>query len=170
MNLITRRQILVAIAQIAATTSLVSCGAGTEDAPLSATTSLNGVSDLEVLASVAFDLFPYQSLSPELYVKVANSILALNDPRVTEGLKQLHDLSDQQSWLKISDDQRINILTTLQQSEFFGLMRANTIAVIYSEPAFFELVGYGGSAIEFGGYINRGFDDIDWLPEQESAQ
>jgi hypothetical protein len=27
----------------------------------------------------------------------------------------------------------------------------------------FDLVGYGGSAIEQGGYINRGFDDIDWL-------
>jgi hypothetical protein len=29
------------------------------------------------------------------------------------------------------------------------------------------MVGYGGSAIEQGGYINRGFDEIDWLPPQQ---
>jgi len=28
-------------------------------------------------------------------------------------------------------------------------------------------IDYPGSSKEYGGYINRGFNDIDWLPEVE---
>jgi hypothetical protein len=170
MNLMTRRQTLAAIAQIAAASSLAACGMGSDDEPMSAVVSAPTSTDLEILASVAYDLFPHQSLSPELYIKVANSILALNDPVVDEGLNQLRGVADGIAWLEVADSNRIEILATIEGSDFFSLMRANTIAVLYSEPAFFELVGYGGSAVELGGYINRGFDDISWLPEQEAAQ
>lgn len=169
MNLMTRRKMLIAIANIAAVSTLVACGAGSEDSEISSTAMVQP-DDIEILASLAYDLFPYEALPPELYIKVANSILELNDPLVEEGLNQIYTLGNNQSWLEIPDEQRMNILTEIQQSDFFGLIRANTIAVIYSEPEFFDLVGYGGSAIEFGGYINRGFDDIDWLPEQELGQ
>lgn len=170
MNVMTRRKILAAIARIAAATTLTSCGMSSDEEPAAVGAVDVQASDLEMLASVAYELFPYQSLSPEHYVKVANAILALNDSIVTDGLMQLRALSNEQSWLALPDAERISILAEMQESNFFGLMRANTITIIYSEPAFFELVGYGGSAIEYGGYLNRGFDDIDWLPEQEAGQ
>jgi hypothetical protein len=36
---------------------------------------------------------------------------------------------------------------------------------LYALPAVWQAIGYPGSSLEFGGYRNRGYDDIDWLPE-----
>ena len=69
------------------------------------------------------------------------------------------------SWLEADETLRLDLLGLLERSAFFTTMRATTIEVLYRDPAVFELVGYGGSAIEKGGYINRGFADISWLPE-----
>ena len=34
---------------------------------------------------------------------------------------------------------------------------------LYDNKTLFPLFGYEGSSWEKGGYVNRGFDDIDWL-------
>ena len=41
----------------------------------------------------------------------------------------------------------------------------HTIDVLYRNEEVLTFLGYQGSSIEYGGYLNRGFDDIDWLPE-----
>lgn len=162
MRLLTRRQVLTAIAQLATTASLAGCGINSSDTALS-----EAAGDREVLASIAYELFPHQSLSPELYLNVADNVLALNDAVVDDGLIQVRSqLSAERNWLALSETEKINILTAMQNSAFFTLMRTNTVAVLYQQPEVFEMVGYGGSAVEFGGYVNRGFDDISWLPEQ----
>jgi len=28
-----------------------------------------------------------------------------------------------------------------------------------------QVLGYQGPSFELGGYLNRGFNDLDWLPE-----
>jgi hypothetical protein len=151
----TRRQALIAITQLIASTTLMSCS--------SDASKTVEVSDLETLASVSYDLFPHQSLPYELYIEVAQRLLALDDSLVTDGLASLHSASDNQSWIDVPEAERIEILTAMEQSGFFALLRSTTIDVIYKTPEMFDLVGYGGSAIEQGGYINRGFDDITWI-------
>jgi hypothetical protein len=37
---------------------------------------------------------------------------------------------------------------------------------LYDNAGLWKHIDYPGSSKEHGGYINRGFDDIDWLPEQ----
>ena len=36
---------------------------------------------------------------------------------------------------------------------------------LYSDPEVWELLGYEGPSFDKGGYIDRGFDDLDWLPD-----
>jgi hypothetical protein len=60
-------------------------------------------------------------------------------------------------------------LASLEGTPFFAALRAGTVEVLYRSPEVFALVGYGGSAIEYGGYLNRGFDEIDWLPQAQTA-
>jgi hypothetical protein len=36
----------------------------------------------------------------------------------------------------------------------------------YNLPAVWKKLGYQGSSWQFGGYLNRGFGDIAWLPKQ----
>ena len=37
---------------------------------------------------------------------------------------------------------------------------------LFNHPRLWELLDYPGSSVEYGGYVDRGFDDIDWLPDQ----
>ena len=39
----------------------------------------------------------------------------------------------------------------------------NPVASLYNNPEVWPKFGYEGSSAEHGGYINRGFSDIDWL-------
>ena len=48
---------------------------------------------------------------------------------------------------------------------FFQTIRFKTIAVFYNNPLVWEAFGYEGEAFEYGGYIERGFNDLGWLPD-----
>jgi hypothetical protein len=54
--------------------------------------------------------------------------------------------------------------------EFFRLVRTTAIEHLYRNKEVWKLLGYEGSSVEFGGYADRGFDDIDWLPGESKAQ
>ncbi len=168
---LTRRDMLLSISALAAAT-LTGCQESPELPVTSpevtgAAVTLIGGSDLDILASVAYDLFPFTALAPELYIKSATALLALNDPAVADGLAQLRAASGNTAWMDVPESQRIAVLISLESSPFFTVARATTIAVLFRDKAVFDLVGYGGSAIEQGGYINRGFDQITWLPEAQ---
>ncbi len=60
---------------------------------------------------------------------------------------------------------KLQVMEELQTEPFFGAILNQTIDVLYRNPDVWKLVGYEGSSIEYGGYLNRGFNDIDWLPE-----
>jgi hypothetical protein len=40
------------------------------------------------------------------------------------------------------------------------------MAGLYGNPRVAAFFGWEGSSVEHGGYINRGFDDIGWLPNK----
>ena len=46
---------------------------------------------------------------------------------------------------------------------FFAKMCGDMIAGLYNNPDVWEILGYEGASAHLGGYINRGFNDIDWL-------
>lgn len=164
--LLQRRQMLLAISHLALTASLAACGDATE-APVAGTAA--GDTDLELLASVAYDLFPFPALDAGLYIRVGERLLQGGNPAVADGLLQLRTAAAGIPWKQLEEPRRIAVLTELQSTPFFASLRAATLEVLYRSPEVFSMVGYGGSAIEQGGYINRGFDEIDWLPATTSS-
>ena len=46
-------------------------------------------------------------------------------------------------------------------------MRSTAVVEIYSDPQTWKLLGYEGPSFAQGGYIDRGFNDLDWLPDPE---
>jgi hypothetical protein len=155
----TRRKVLIAISQLATAATLASC---TRSAGYAA--AAEGESDLELLASVAYDILPYAELPPKLYVAAAQQILGSKDDTVLVGLAKLRAASHDTAWKDIPEVERVAILSSQQGSPFFGVVRASTVRVLLRDPAMFAIVGYGGSSMQYGGYIGRGFDDINWLP------
>jgi hypothetical protein len=159
-----RRQILLAISQLLTASALVACGDNTEHAQVAATTAQTIEGDTELLAGIAYELFPFPTLNAQLYVQVAERLQQANNPALSTGLQQVRSALGAQSWKDLDESKRAEIMTPLQGSAFFAAARAATVEVLYRSPELFSLIGYGGSAIEHGGYINRGFDKIDWLP------
>jgi hypothetical protein len=81
-------------------------------------------------------------------------------------LVQLRAAAGETPWLELEESSRLAALTALQATPFFAAARATALEVLFRAPETFALLGYGGSAIEQGGYIERGFADISWLPAQ----
>ncbi len=121
-----------------------------------------------VAVQVARLLFPHQSLEDEVYLQIARDIDTdiSRRPEVKAGIESLPKLLDQQcggQWLEMPLPVQIEALRKLEETETFFYLRNRTIESLYRNPAVWKLVGYEGSSIEHGGYLNRGFDDIDWL-------
>jgi len=58
---------------------------------------------------------------------------------------------------------RLALLKETQGSAFFQKVRGNLITGIYNNKEVWPILGYEGESASKGGYINRGFNDLDWL-------
>ncbi len=68
------------------------------------------------------------------------------------------------SWFEIGADDQIMAMKVVENEPFFAAIQSAVMARFYNHPKVWEHIGYPGSSVEYGGYVDRGFDDIDWLP------
>ena len=67
---------------------------------------------------------------------------------------------------ELSPGNRLEAVKAVEGSELFEAVRGTTVWTLYSNPQVWPLFGYQGSSVEYGGYLERGFDDIAWLPRE----
>jgi hypothetical protein len=121
-----------------------------------------------LLADVSRLLFPHDRLADTIYLDVVRDIdLDMHTQKNIKALisqitKTLNDKADG-DWLSATMSKKLDLLKTLQGSEEFSYLQNRTIESLYRNPEVWKLLGYQGSSIEYGGYLHRGFDDIDWL-------
>jgi hypothetical protein len=60
---------------------------------------------------------------------------------------------------------RVVLLQGIEQTDFFKTVRGDLVVSLYNQKELWPKFGYEGSSAEHGGYIQRGFADIDWLPK-----
>ena len=53
----------------------------------------------------------------------------------------------------------------MESSAFFQTVRGTTVVSLYNNPLVWRHFGYEGPSYGFGGYIHRGFDDLNWLKD-----
>jgi hypothetical protein len=59
---------------------------------------------------------------------------------------------------------RVDILRGMEDSAFFQQVRGGLVTGLYNQKAVWPIFGYEGeSPSSQGGYIDRGFNDINWL-------
>ncbi len=63
-----------------------------------------------------------------------------------------------------AEGDRVAVLKSIEGTPFFTRMRSEMITALYNQPDLWAKFGYEGSSAEHGGYLHRGFNDIDWLP------
>jgi hypothetical protein len=126
--------------------------------------------EARTLTVLARAMFPHRALDDSYYFAVVEQLdrgaAASGETRemLRSGIAQLDAAADD-AWIDLPVDDKLRVMEDLQAAPFFGAILNQTIDVLYRNPDVWKLVGYEGSSIEYGGYLNRGFNDIDWLPE-----
>jgi hypothetical protein len=68
-----------------------------------------------------------------------------------------------------SESVRVEALRRIESTPFFQNLRVQTLLVLYSTPLAYTYFGYEGEAFSKGGYLQRGFNDLRWLPDVPAA-
>ena len=53
-------------------------------------------------------------------------------------------------------------------TDFFEKIRGTSVVSLYNNEMAWAHFGYEGSSYEMGGYFDRGFQDLDWLPDPDA--
>lgn len=114
--------------------------------------------------------FPHRSVPDGPYERTADTILteAQNETwfrvALTQGLLSLNQLADG-DFRTLDDESALKVLRRVEGTEFFGFVRRTAVLNLYDDAEVWEALGYEGPSFDQGGYINRGFNDLDWLPD-----
>jgi len=109
--------------------------------------------------------YPHPSFPDEPYQRTSAAVQqADSDGVLAEGLDALGDVD-------ALDDQALTAkLEAVQDEPFFRLVHSTTVVALYDDHEVWTLMGYEGSAFEKGGYLHRGFNDLDWLPDPRTDE
>ncbi|WP_018157603.1 hypothetical protein [Demetria terragena] len=120
-----------------------------------------------VLVRVLRAAYPHEQFPDGPYERTADTILAgVEDDlwhrvALESGLKSLQDSGFQD----LSDQATEAVLQEIATAEFFAHIRGVAVVTLYNDHEVWELLGYEGASFDQGGYVNRGFNDLDWLPD-----
>ena len=66
---------------------------------------------------------------------------------------------------ELDEAEQVRALQRLEDGAFFKAVAGEVVSGLYSQPDVWPYFGYEGPSNDKGGYLHRGFDDIDWLEE-----
>ena len=130
---------------------------------------------LKTLLKVARDIYPHDVLGDSYYIAAIKpwDDKAAKDPAVkaliSDGITRLDQNARDRHKVPYAEvpweADRVVLLKEIEPSDFFQKVRGDLIVSLYNQKEVWSRFGYEGSSAEYGGYINRGFADIDWLPK-----
>jgi hypothetical protein len=130
---------------------------------------------LKTLVKVARDIYPHDFLGDSYYIAAIKPWdgKAAKDPAVksliNDGVARLdQDANNRHKVPYVGvawEADRVALLQLIEQTAFFQKIRGDLVVSLYNQKELWPKFGYEGSSAEHGGYIKRGFADIDWLPK-----
>jgi hypothetical protein len=125
------------------------------------------------LILLARDIYPHDRLADKFYAVAVKGYdaKAAKEPamlaEVETGVAALDAAAKAEYGVAYVDvgweGQRVALLRPIQQGAFFQGVRSDLVASLYNQKELWPLFGYEGESASKGGYINRGFNDIQWL-------
>jgi hypothetical protein len=132
------------------------------------------------LVSMTRAMYPHDRLPDVHYERV---VAALDEKAVADARMRIL-LTEGVGWLatttgrypsefgSLPEDEKVAALTRLEDTPFFKAVAAEVVVNLYSQHDAWPYFGYEGPSNDKGGYLHRGFDDIDWLndaPDRRGA-
>lgn len=115
-------------------------------------------------------MFPHDSFPEGPYERTAQQVLedaAVNPRSLAQLCQGLHDLDRlrEMPFVQLDKSIALTVLRGVQDAPFFVHVLGIASVKLYDDHEVWDLLGYEGSSFDKGGYIERGFNDLDWLPE-----
>jgi hypothetical protein len=123
---------------------------------------------MATLLQMARDIYPHDRVGDQHYAVAVKGYDAEDKKAlVDEGIAALdaaaqaagHTDYVSMGW----EEDRVKILQGMEDSGFFQTVRGGLVTGLYNQKDVWPIFGYQGESFSQGGYIDRGFDDIDWL-------
>lgn len=165
---LTRRQLL-SRATAAGASFVVGTGfMAAKDAAWATELSALSSETFATLVQMARDIYPHDQIADEFYViAVKGYDTAEAAPGIEAGIAALDAAARGKGHASYLDAgwerDRVDILRGMEESAFFQQIRGGLVTGLYNQKAVWPIFGYEGSSFEYGGYIERGFNDINWL-------
>jgi hypothetical protein len=134
---------------------------------------LRGSAQGDTLLRLLRDVFPHDNLADVFY---ANALVPLDDAAATDGAVQsmladgIADLDRRavdaggRSFSELSSEAaRVDILEAIESTPFFSTVHGTSQIPFYNQSDLWPAFGFEGPSSPLGGYLNRGFDDLDWI-------
>jgi hypothetical protein len=134
-----------------------------------AATRMISQSQAATLVAMARHLFPHEQLGDQYYAAAVEALdeQAAADPdlaaQLVQGVARL-DGAMGMPFARLSSGNQLKVIESVEGTPFFNTVRAATLGALYGNDTIARNFGFEGSSVEYGGYIDRGFDDLGWLP------
>ena len=129
----------------------------------------------EVLLRVTRHIYPHETLENAVYALVVKALdgEAQRDKTtatlLTEGVAELNAAAGDGGFLGLSAPAQRRAVEARAGSAFFEKVRSTAVVALYNNDMAFAHFGYEGPAFDKGGYLTRGFNDLDWLPDPPAS-
>jgi hypothetical protein len=125
---------------------------------------------MKTLIQLARDIYPHDRVPDRFYAIAVkgHDDRAGKDPAhkelITAGIAELDKASGAGGYLGVGwEADRVAILQGIEETPFFQAVRSDLVVSLYNQQDLWPIFQYEGESYSKGGYIERGFDDIDWL-------
>jgi hypothetical protein len=126
----------------------------------------------ETVTALARTLYPHDALPDAVYERVTAKVAeaaaedAAQAQMINDAVADLDGRGGEQ-FVQRSADQKLADAKAIAGSDFFELVRSTAVVEVYSDSRTWKQYGYEGPSFDQGGYVHRGFNDLDWLPDPE---
>lgn len=123
---------------------------------------------MATLLQMARDIYPHDQV-PDQYYAVAVKGYDSEEQKalVAEGVAALDAAAKAagfDSYVAAGwEEDRVKLLQGIEMTPFFQTVRSGLVTGLYNQKDVWPIFGYQGESFSQGGYIERGFNDIDWL-------
>jgi hypothetical protein len=127
----------------------------------------------DTLLRLLRDIFPHDYLADVFY---ANALAPLDDAAAANeearallvaGIADLDRralaVTGRPFFETSSEAARVEIIEAIESTAFFATVHGTCQIAFYNQVDLWPAFGFEGPSSPFGGYLDRGFDDLDWI-------
>ena len=123
---------------------------------------------MATLVQMARDIYPHDRIPDERYVVAVKGYDTAEQAEMVEaGVAALNAAAEGKGFPGYLgagwEADRVAILRGMEESPFFQTIRGGLVTGLYNQKEVWPIFGYEGESYSHGGYIHRGFNDINWL-------